>query len=94
VIAPVETDPTGTGLINLLGINNSGTIAGFDNFATNQGFTLTLPNSFTTVNFPGAASSQVTGINAAGDLSGPWTPAAIRMASPTSAAHSRRSTIP
>ena len=63
-------DPTGTGLINLLGINNSGTIAGFDNGVTNQGFTLTLPSSFTTVNFPGAASSMVTGINAAGDVSG------------------------
>lgn len=64
------TDPTGTGFINLLGINGSGVIAGFDNGVTNQGFTLTLPNSFTTVNFPGAASSQVTGINAAGHLSG------------------------
>jgi hypothetical protein len=64
------TDPTGTGVINLLGINESGTIAGFDNGVTNQGFTLTLPNSFTSVNFPGAASSQVTGINASGDLSG------------------------
>jgi hypothetical protein len=64
------TDPTGTGFINLLGINGSGTIAGFDNGVTNQGFTLVLPGAFTTVNFPGAASSQVTGINAAGDLSG------------------------
>lgn len=71
------TDPTGTGLINLLGINNSGTIAGFDNGVTNQGFTLTLPANFTVVNFPSAlaanppvVSSQVTGINAAGDLSG------------------------
>ncbi len=63
-------DPTGTGFINLLGINDSGTIAGFDNGVANQGFTLTLPSSFTTVNFPGAASSMVTGINAAGDLSG------------------------
>jgi PEP-CTERM motif len=64
------TDPTGTGLINLLGINNSGTIAGFDNATTNQGFTLTLPSNFTIVNFPSAASTQVTGINGAGDLSG------------------------
>ena len=69
-------DPTGTGLINLLGINDSGTIAGFDNGVTNQGFTLTLPSSFTTVNFPGAASSMVTGINAAGDLSGIYVDAA------------------
>jgi PEP-CTERM motif len=71
------TDPTGTGVINLLGINNSGTIAGFDNGVTNAGFTLTLPANFTVVNFPSAlaanppvVSSQVTGINAAGDLSG------------------------
>jgi hypothetical protein len=72
------TDPTGTGVINLQGINNSGTIAGFDNgvtnqgFTPNQGFTLTLPNNFTAENFPGAASTQVTGINAAGDLSGTY----------------------
>jgi hypothetical protein len=64
------TDPTGTGVINLLGINNSGTIAGFDNGVTNAGFTLTLPHAFTIVNFPGATSTQVTGINGAGDLSG------------------------
>lgn len=63
-------DPTGTGLINLLGINDSGTVAGFDDATANQGFTLTLPSSFTTVNFPGSTSTQVTGINAAGDLSG------------------------
>ena len=31
------TDPTRTGVINLLGINNSGTIAGFDNGVTNAG---------------------------------------------------------
>jgi PEP-CTERM motif len=64
------TDPTLTGVINLLGINDSGTIAGFDNGVTNAGFTLTLPHAFTVVNFPGAASTQVTGINGAGDLSG------------------------
>ncbi len=69
-------DPTGTGFINLLGINDSGTIAGFDNGVTNQGFTLTLPSSFTTVNYPGAASSMVTGINATGDLSGIYVDAA------------------
>jgi PEP-CTERM motif len=68
----IITDPTGTGFINTLGINDSGTVAGFDNAVTNQGFTLTLPSSFTTVNFPGAASTMVTGINATGDLSGIW----------------------
>ena len=40
------TDPTGNRVINLLGINNSGTIAGFDNGVTNAGFTLTLPANF------------------------------------------------
>ena len=70
------TDPTGTGVINLLGINNSGTIAGFDNGTTNAGFTLTLPANFTVVNFPTATSTQVTGINGAGDLSGLYMDAA------------------
>jgi hypothetical protein len=69
-------DPTGTGLINLLGINNSGTIAGFDDGVVNQGFTLTLPSNFTGVNFPGAASSMATGINSAGDVSGIYVDAA------------------
>lgn len=68
----VVQDPTGTGFINTLGINNSGTVAGFDNGSNNQGFTLTLPSSFTTVNFPGATATQVTGINDSGDLSGIW----------------------
>src|SRR5580658_5759867 len=63
-------DPTGTNFINLLGINNSGTIAGFDNANTAQGFTLVLPNSFTNENFPGATQSMVTGINQNGDTVG------------------------
>jgi len=70
------TDPAGAGFTNLLGINNSGTIAGFDNQVTNAGFTLTLPANFTVVNFPTATSTQVTGINAAGDLSGLYVDAA------------------
>src|ERR1700733_15593271 len=70
------TDPTGNNFINLLGINNSGTIAGFDNNAPAQGFTLTLPSNFTTENFPGAVSSMVTGINSLGDTTGIYTDAA------------------
>jgi hypothetical protein len=70
------TDPAGAGFTNLLGINNSGTIAGFGNQVTNAGFTLTLPANFTVVNYPGAVSTQVTGINAAGDLSGLYVDAA------------------
>ena len=70
------TDPTGNNLINLLGINDSGTIAGFDG---SSGFTLTLPNNFTAENFPSPPSSgpsMVTGINAAGDTSGIYIDAA------------------
>ncbi len=65
-------DPTGNNFINLLGINDSGKVAGFDN----QGFTLTLPNTFTAVNFPGATITQVTAINNAGSVAGIYTDAA------------------
>jgi hypothetical protein len=61
------TDPTFT---QLLGINNSGTIAGFHGAVTAQGFTLVLPNNFTTENFPGSAQTMVTGINQNGDTVG------------------------
>jgi len=61
------TDPTFT---QLLGINNSGTIAGFHGAVTAQGFTLTLPNNFTNQNFPGSVQSMVTGINNAGGTVG------------------------
>jgi hypothetical protein len=61
------TDPTFT---QLLGINNSGTVAGFHGGVTAQGFTLVLPNSFTTENFPGSAQTMVTGINQNGDTVG------------------------
>ena len=64
------TDPTGTNFINLLGINDAGTIAGFDNANNNQGFTLTLPANFTPENFPAATSTMVTAINANGDTGG------------------------
>jgi probable HAF family extracellular repeat protein len=47
----------------LLGINNSGKIAGYHNVNINSGFTLVLPHQFTTENFPGAAQTQVIGIN-------------------------------
>ena len=70
------TDPTGTDFINLLGINDSGTVGGFDNAVTAQGFTLTLPNSFAAQNFPGSSSSMVTAINNHGDTAGIYTDAA------------------
>ena len=47
----------------LLGINNSNVIAGYHNFQQNQGFTLVLPNAFTSENFPNSAMTQVIGIN-------------------------------
>ena len=54
----------------LLGINNSGTIAGYHNANTFSGFTATLPSNFTTENFPGSAQTQVVGINTAGNTDG------------------------
>jgi probable HAF family extracellular repeat protein len=70
------TDPTGNNFINLLGINNAGTIAGFDNNNPAQGFTLTLPGSFTSENFAGAASTMVTAINNDGSTAGIYVDAA------------------
>lgn len=46
--------PTDPAFTQLLGINNAGTIAGFHGAATAQGFTLTVPNNFTSQNFPGS----------------------------------------
>jgi hypothetical protein len=54
----------------LLGINRNGEIAGYHNFANNSGFTLVLPNHFTTENYPGATMTQVIGINDNGKTSG------------------------
>ena len=55
----------------LLGINDADVIAGYHGFALNQGFTLTLPSSFTSENFPtGVGGTQVTGINNSGNTSG------------------------
>ncbi len=62
--------PTDLGFTQLLGINNAGVIAGFHGKATAQGFTLTLPNSFSSQNFPGSIQSMVTGINSAGSTVG------------------------
>ena len=94
-ISHFVTDPTGTGVINLLGINNSGTIAGFDNGVTNAGFTLTLPSSFTIGELSGRRVDP-------GDRHQRRRRSvrllrrrrsATTMASPTSAARSRPSTI-
>jgi len=47
----------------LLGINNSLTIAGYHNADQNSGFTLHLPFNFTTENYPNSMMTQVIGIN-------------------------------
>ena len=48
----------------LLGINNSGDIAGYHNFNSNKGFTYSLTTkTFTTENYPKSQMTQVIGIN-------------------------------
>jgi probable HAF family extracellular repeat protein len=54
----------------LLSINDADVIAGYHGQAINQGFTLNLPNNFTSENFPGSVQTQATGINNAGNTSG------------------------
>lgn len=64
VISP--GDPAFT---QLLGINNSGVIAGYfgdGSVVPNNGFTLTLPNSYAPENVPASAQTQVIGINNTG----------------------------
>ncbi len=68
-------DPGDTAFTQLLGINNSSTIAGYFGDGTivpNNGFTLVLPGSFTPENFPGAVQTQVVGINNSGETVGFW----------------------
>jgi hypothetical protein len=64
------SDPANPTFTNLLGINDALTIAGFSGNPISQGFTLTLPISFASQNFPGSTSSMVTGINNSGSTSG------------------------
>jgi probable HAF family extracellular repeat protein len=54
----------------LLGINNTLKIAGYHNFFTNSGFTLTLPNGYVTENYPDSMMTQVVGINNTGTTIG------------------------
>src|SRR3984957_16096122 len=64
-------DPLNPTFTQARGINGSGKIAGYGNQTTFNGFTLTLPSSFTRLNVPGAdGGTQVTGIDAAGDTVG------------------------
>jgi hypothetical protein len=53
----------------LLGINNSGIIAGYfgdGNTVPNNGYTLNPPSSYTAENFPGSTQTQAVGINNSG----------------------------
>jgi hypothetical protein len=67
-------DPANPTFTQALGINDAGTITGYGNATTFDGFTLTLPpvaGNFTRLNVPGATGgTQVTGIDAAGDTVG------------------------
>jgi probable HAF family extracellular repeat protein len=62
-------DFTGDTFTELLGINNEGTIVGLHG-TVNQGFSLTLPSNFTAENPPGAAMTDVVGINNGGVSTG------------------------
>ena len=71
-----NADPT---FNQLLGINNSGVIAGYFGSGAdghpNQGYTLASPygqGNYTNENYPGSVQTQVTGINNKGDTSGFW----------------------
>ena len=66
----------GDKFVQLLGINNAGDIVGFHNATTSVGITTQIPENstggftFGTENFPGAAQTQVVGINASGATAG------------------------
>lgn len=73
-----NNDPT---FNQLLGINNSGTIAGYFGSGAgghpNKGYTIVPPyaqGNFTNENFPGSVQTQVIGINNSGTTVGFWAP--------------------
>ena len=66
-------NPGDTNFNQLLGINNSGVIAGYfgdGNIVPNTGYTLVPPAGYTSENFPGSIQTQVIGINGAGTTVG------------------------
>ena len=70
-------DPGDPTFNQLLGINDSGVIAGYfgsgDAGHPNKGYTIAPPyTNFNNENFPKSAQTQVTGINAGGQTSGFW----------------------
>ena len=64
--------PTDPGFTQLLGINDTGTIAGFHGATATSGFTLVLPATFTNRDFPGSVMSMETAINSVGDTAGSY----------------------
>lgn len=56
-------DYPGDTFTQLLGINNSGDIAGYHGVAVNKGFTYNVKTGFTDENYPGSTMTQVIGIN-------------------------------
>jgi probable HAF family extracellular repeat protein len=56
-------DYPGDTFTQLLGINNSGDIAGYHGVAVNKGFTYNAKTGFTDENYPGSSMTQVIGIN-------------------------------
>lgn len=71
---PADKPFNGATFTNLLGINNSGLIAGFYGSGQagdpNKGFLATLPSTFTPENFPGSLQTQMTGLNDIGTATG------------------------
>jgi hypothetical protein len=64
-------DPVNPTFTQALGINNAGTVVGYGNATTFNGFELTLPSTFTRQNVPGAdGGTQVVGISGAGTTVG------------------------
>jgi PEP-CTERM motif len=64
-------DPANPTFTQALGINNAGTVVGYGNATTFNGFELTLPSTFTRQNVPGAdGGTQVVGISGAGTTVG------------------------
>ena len=70
ISTPIVDPNDNSGVTVLRAINDEGVIAGFYGAIVNNGFLLT-EGKFRTVDFPGAASTLLRGINNLGDLS--WT---------------------
>src|SRR5271154_5447176 len=71
ISTPVVDPNDNSGVTVLRAINDEGVIAGFYGAIVNNGFLLT-EGKFRTVDFPGAASTLLRGINNLGDVSGTY----------------------